>query len=54
VPTGAGKLKNWKSENLTARPPAQIARIPDFQDFRFSPTHAPPEILTTGLGTVAL
>ncbi len=50
VPTGAGKLKNWKSEKLTAGTPAQIARISDFQDFRFSPTHATPEILPTGPG----
>jgi hypothetical protein len=28
---------NWKSEKLTARSPVQIARNPDFQDFRYSP-----------------
>jgi len=41
----SGKLKNWKSEKLTARSLAQIARIPDFQDFRFSLTPDTPEIL---------
>jgi len=36
----AGKLKNWKSENLTSRPATQLPRIPGFQDFRFSPPYA--------------
>jgi hypothetical protein len=49
----AGKLKNWKSEKLTPSS-AQIARIPDFQNFRFSPTPATPEILPTDLGWVGL
>jgi hypothetical protein len=50
VPTGAVKLKNWKSEKLNARSSTQIARVPDFQDFRFSPTPATSETLPTGLG----
>jgi hypothetical protein len=40
APIRAVKLKTWKTEKLTARTLTQIARIPDFQDFRFSP--APP------------
>jgi hypothetical protein len=41
---GAGKLKNWKSEKLTARTLTQVARISDFQDFRFSPPMLFPSI----------
>ena len=41
----AGKLKNWKSEKLTSRPATRPTRIPDFQDFRFSPAFAAHEIL---------
>jgi hypothetical protein len=39
---GAGKLKNWKSEKLNASG-SPIARIPDFQDFRFSPALLSPK-----------
>jgi len=46
---GAGKLRNWKSEKLTARAHPQIARISDFQDFRFS-SHAVPEDLARWAG----
>ena len=41
----AGKLKNWKSEKLTTRLATRPTRIPDFQDFRFSPAPAAHEIL---------
>ena len=44
----AGKLKNWKSEKLTVCPLVQIARIPGFQNFRFSPLHLLPENLGGG------
>jgi hypothetical protein len=49
-----GKLKNWKSEKLTSRPTPQPSRIPDFQDFRFSPITDTPEILPTGPGEVGV
>ena len=50
----AGKLKNWKSEKLTARTLSQIARISGFQDFRFSPHMLSPRIWPgdRGWGTV--
>jgi len=39
---------NWKSEKLTVCTPDQIARIPDFQDFRFSPAQTYPESCRLG------
>jgi hypothetical protein len=54
VTSGGGKLKNWKSEKLTSRPATRLARIPDFQDFRFSPTTDAPEILQSGPGGVGV
>ena len=44
-----GKLKNWKYEKLTVCTPDQHVWIPDFQNFRFSPSTATPEILPMGL-----
>ena len=38
VPTGAGNLKNWKSEKLTARSPTQNARISVYRISGFHPT----------------
>jgi hypothetical protein len=46
----AGKLKNWKSEKLTSRPATRSTRISGFQDFRFLPAHAVPEILPNETG----
>jgi hypothetical protein len=40
--TPGGKLKNWKSEKLTVCTPGQIAKIPGFQNFRFSLISATP------------
>ena len=47
--TPPGKLKIWKTGNLTCIPMSQRARISDFQDFRFSPASAAPEIPTNEL-----
>ena len=46
----AGKLKTWETGNLTSRPATRPTRISDFQDFRFSPAPAAPEILPNVLG----
>jgi len=42
-----GKLKTWKPDALLG---LTAVRIPDFQDFRFSPAPDTPEILPTGHG----